>query len=614
VKRPRQSLAPTLARYAIGVAATAGALAVALLLRGLVALPDPAMVFLTAVLVTAVTGGLGPSVLASVLGVLVYDFFFLDPLYTFSVTKPQDVVSLLTFLIVGILTSQLTARIRDQAEAARQREAHTNALYEFTRAIAGAVGLDDLVRGVVSHVSGLLGADVVLLTVDGDRLVVRGTHPQSRPLREEEMAAAMFVLRHDREARSGTDTAPGTNWLFLPLGTARGVVGVIGVHSTSGAPTLTVDQRELLHSLARQTAIAIERCRIDVVLEEQAKTEQIMEASDDGLIVLDPAGEVTHANEVACAILEMERGELLGSRFEDLSAKHPHYLRLREAVRDVLAQPAREREPLEISLFLRGREHSYILRPTPFRMRDGNVAGLLLGLQDVTHIRDQEQRRENLIATLSHELGTPLTSIRMAVEMLRKRASALAPELRPFVEVAHEEVERLSEVSQHLLELARSRAMAIAVERKRVDLRDVIERALKLFTIQAREKGVTLESRLSGIEHMIVGDETKLTWALSNLIANAIRYTPAGGGVRIELGSRDGATAISVSDTGPGIPPEQQERIFERYAQVPSAGEPGAAGLGLAIVRDVVQAHGGRIHLESTVGRGTCFILEVPNG
>ncbi len=198
--------------------------------------------------------------------------------------------------------------------------------------------------------------------------------------------------------------------------------------------------------------------------------------------------------------------------------------------------------------------------------------------------------------------------------MLQRRSAALDPELRAFVEVAHEDVARLSEVSQRLLDLARSRAMAIAVERKRVDLRGVIERAVKLFTIQAREKGVALESRVSEVEEAIVGDETKLTWALSNLIANAIRYTPAGGDVRIELSSSDGAVAISVSDTGPGIPPEQQERIFERYAQVPSAGEPGAAGLGLAIVRDVVQAHGGRIHLESAVGRGTRFTLEVPKG
>src|SRR5262249_57556769 len=107
-------------------------------------LPDPALVFLAGVLSTAVLAGLGPSIVASVASLLVYDFFFVAPVYTFTVTKPQDVLSLFVFLVVAVLTSNLMARIRDQAEAARRREARTDALYAFSRLIAGTVGLDDL--------------------------------------------------------------------------------------------------------------------------------------------------------------------------------------------------------------------------------------------------------------------------------------------------------------------------------------------------------------------------------------------------------------------------------------------------------------------------------------
>jgi len=110
----------------------------------------------------------------------------------------------------------------------------------------------------------------------------------------------------------------------------------------------------------------------------------------------------------------------------------------------------------------------------------------------------------------------------------------------------------------------------------------------------------------------IVGDPTKITWAVSNLIANALRYTPHGGRVRVEVESDDGAVRVAVSDTGPGIAADRQERIFERFVQDGPDG--GAAGLGLAIVRDIVQAHGGRILLESTVGRGSRFTLELPRG
>ncbi len=607
---------PALARssrplhYGEALAAVAAAGALAAAMRAYVGLADPSMLFLTSVLVSAVAGGLGPSILASVGGLLVYDFFFVEPLYTFTVTKPQDVVSLVVFLAAGVLISELTARTRDQAEAARSREQRTNSLYEFSRDLAAAVGLEDLVPVVVRRVAALFSTDAVMLVADGDELSMRGSEPAGVALAESEIAAASWVWRHDEEAGPGTDTLPGGGWVYVPLTTARGVAGVLGIRPPKDAGTPSVERRELLHALARQAAIAVERCRIDAVLEEKSKTEQILEASEDGIIVLDPAGTVIHANEVACAILELGRSALLERPFDALEVRHAHYLRLREAVRDFLASPGRERERLEISVFLRGRDHSYVLRPTPFRARDGSPAGLILALQDVTYLRDQEKRRENLVATLSHELGTPLTSMRMAVEMLEQRSASLDPELRTFVDIANEDVRRLADVSQRLLDLARSRAMTIAVERKPVDLAAIAARVVKLFAMQASDKGITLEARgLDGLG--VPGDEIKLTWALSNLLANAIRYTPAGGAIAVGGGRLAEAVQVWVSDTGPGIPAEQQERIFERFVQ--GGGDAGAAGLGLAIVRDVVQAHGGRIHLDSSPGKGTRFTLELPS-
>jgi signal transduction histidine kinase len=269
---------------------------------------------------------------------------------------------------------------------------------------------------------------------------------------------------------------------------------------------------------------------------------------------------------------------------------------------------------MEIALFLRGRDHYYVLRPTPFRALDGSPAGLILALQDVTYVRDQEARREHLVATLSHELGTPLTSLRMALELLAKSAATLDEEQRSLLETAHEDLLRLQEVAQRLLDLSRARAMSIALERRDVDLREVVPRVLKIFAPQAREKNVALESALPDGGLTIVGDETKLSWALSNLLANALRYTPSGGRIRIEAVPETVGIRLSVTDTGPGIPADQRERIFERFVQSADGGELGAAGLGLAIVRDIVQAHGGRIRLESAMGSGSRFTLELPRG
>src|SRR5262245_40368064 len=246
---------------------------------------------------------------------------------------------------------------------------------------------------------------------------------------------------------------------------------------------MPLDQRQLVESITHQAAVAIERMRVDVV-------EAIIESIEDGLVVLSPDGVVEHVNEVACAILDVERDAALGVRFDELGTNHPHYLRLRAAVADVLAHPEREHEALEFAMFIRGRDHFYVLRPTQFRALDGTPAGLVIVLQDVTYLRDQEARREQLVATLSHELRTPLTSLRMASELMRRHGAALPEDLRTLVDTAHEDVMRLEDVTQRLLDVSRSRAMSIALERQRVELADLVTRVGRLFALQARERGV----------------------------------------------------------------------------------------------------------------------------
>jgi two-component system sensor histidine kinase KdpD len=244
--------------------------ALAVVLAGLIAklieaflpLPNLSIVFLPAVLFSAVTWGLWPAIVAAILSMLVYDFGFVQPMYTLTVPSPQDLLALSIFLIVAVLTSHLTARVRDQAEMAKRREARTAALYALSREVASATGLQEVLGAIVTQVGHILNAQVVVLLPDAGRLVLRAAQPSTITLTEVERATATWAWQHNQPAGRGADTLPGGDWFYQPLRTAQGTVGVVGLQFETPDSVLSPDQRRLLDALAGQAAVAIERARL----------------------------------------------------------------------------------------------------------------------------------------------------------------------------------------------------------------------------------------------------------------------------------------------------------------------------------------------------------------
>ncbi|MGD0075947.1 MAG: ATP-binding protein [Candidatus Binataceae bacterium] len=354
-----------------------------------------------------------------------------------------------------------------------------------------------------------------------------------------------------------------------------------------------------------------DKLNVGRIIYEKEKTEAIVESLEDGIVLLDPDGVVAHINDLAAIILQVEREDALGSRFDDLSSNHQHYLRVRSALR-----AARRSGPLahqiEVSLHVRGREHSYMLKPVPLRRADGQSFGTILILQDITYLRDKDRARTNLVATLSHELKTPLTSIAMAGELLERRQDNLDSRQRELVEVIGEETQRIRHLADGLLDLARGETTAIAVSNVPLDFVQLIAAVVENFAMQVEQKQIKLATHTSEPSFECRGDPVKLSWVLSNLISNALRYTPSGGAIDISAERLDHQLRLTVADTGSGIAPEIRERIFERFTQYGSkAFESGSAGLGLAIAKDIVEAHGGRIFVDSS-DRGSKFTVEIP--
>jgi NtrC-family two-component system sensor histidine kinase KinB len=308
-----------------------------------------------------------------------------------------------------------------------------------------------------------------------------------------------------------------------------------------------------------------EKLNVDRLIYEKGKTEAILESIEDGIVLIDSGGVVTHINDLASIILNVEREEALGSSFDDLNSNHPHYLRVRSALRRIAKEPL-ESQRVEVELHVRGRDHTYVLKSVPLRQDNGQSFGTILILQDISYLRSKEQARTNLVATLSHELKTPLTSLALSVQLLQ-RSSSLSEHQRELVSAIGEDVSRLKDLANELLDLARGTAAAITLNSVPVDIGCLLDAVTRNFALQAEQKRVILMTEFDQPAPQIRADPIKLSWVVSNLVANALRYTPADGIIALSAKVTPHGIQLRVRDTGPGIASQVQERLFERFAQ-----------------------------------------------
>jgi two-component system sensor histidine kinase KdpD len=256
--RPRsEALEP--ASYVAALVSVAIALGAGELIRPWFGVENVDLVFLTAIVGVAVRFGLWPSLFASVVASLLYNIFFLPPLYTLTIADPTNVAAFGFFALMSVLVSNVAARVRTQAVTAVARARTTESLYAFSRKLAGAGTLDDVLWATAYQIALMLKVRVVLLLpVDGS-IAVKAGYPPEDVLDEADIAAAKWTWQNDRAAGRGSDTLPGAKRLFLPIRTGRGAIGVVGIDSDKPGPMLAPDERRLLDALTDQAALAIER-------------------------------------------------------------------------------------------------------------------------------------------------------------------------------------------------------------------------------------------------------------------------------------------------------------------------------------------------------------------
>ena len=357
-------------------------------------------------------------------------------------------------------------------------------------------------------------------------------------------------------------------------------------------PTLE-DLSNAVHALAEKMAAGIHQ-----VETEQQKLATILERMTDGVIIADGTGLVTLINPAANRFFEPR--EAIGRSVVEVIRHH----QLVKAWQRSRETGTPQEESIEVPIT--GHFLHMIIQPD---MRSGDT---LLLIQDLTRLRRLEKVRRDFISNVSHELRPPLASLKALSETLRDGALN-DPEAAPrFLGRIETEVDALTQMTQELLDLSRIESGQVNLEMEELSPGKLLKTVVERMGMQAERAGLSLTVEADKTLPEIKADRTRLEQVLVNLVHNAVKFTETGGSITLRADRADNMIHFSVSDTGAGIPNEDLERVFERFYKADRARSGGGTGLGLSIAKHIVEAHGGRIWVESVEGRGSTFIFTIP--
>jgi len=344
------------------------------------------------------------------------------------------------------------------------------------------------------------------------------------------------------------------------------------------------------------------RDKVSRLAQERGRLAAVLAKMADGVLITDDGGRVQLINPAAAGLLGVEEPKALGYSFAQV-VRHHQLVELRERCAE-----QGEEQVAAVEFGRAGRYLQVII--TPFE--DADTRGFLVIIQDLTRMRRLETVRRDFISNISHELRTPLAGLKALVDTLRDGALNDPPAARHFLDRMDAEVDALTQIVQELLQLSRVESGQAPLRLAPTRVSDVLTRPIDRLRPQAERAELGISVDVPPSIPRVLADEERVQQVVTNLVHNAIKFTPKGGTITISAQARDGEVLFSVKDTGVGIAADDLERIFERFFKADRARSGGGTGLGLAIAKHVVQGHGGRIWAESVEGHGSTFFFTLP--
>lgn len=344
------------------------------------------------------------------------------------------------------------------------------------------------------------------------------------------------------------------------------------------------------------------------IIQAKKYIEAIVNSINEPIIGLDDNRSILFANDEALTILNLKRDIVIGKSAAELALKNDL---LRRLVRELI-QPDEKKEPLKI--YADNKESYFQAKYIPIRVTDENgkdnqYVGDVILLKNITEFKELDSAKTTFISTISHELKTPISAILMSLKLLDdNRIGEMNDEQKALSHSIRESSDRLLEITGELLKMTQVETGKLQLNPKITKPIELIDYAIKANRVQADRFGCHIEVEYPEKISKLFVDSEKIAWVLTNLLSNAIHYTPENGRIIIGAHQHDKTIEIFVQDFGKGIDPRYHQSIFDRYFRVPGTKVQGS-GLGLAISKDFVEAHGGTIHVESEIGKGSRFVI-----